>query len=200
MKLAPTSPWFQQIKADLPGWPEEVIRLWIDPIANSYGWPPPMPDLGAWRYALGVKGLDFWNAVRWERVDRPLTFEDFCAGSRGSIHGLLNTYVLKVKNEYSNLENGQVRFDSAFAACVQLGKFPYPVILLQSTDGLELIDGNHRVAALVYYQKLRKSPVHSKMFNEKAAEISLEQPVWIGVPPEPGTYQDFSFSAMKIPR
>ena len=64
------------IKKDLPDFPDEVIDMWLLPLANQQGmsWPPPNPfGTSRWQWLLG-ENLDWWKKVDWKLEDTDCSF------------------------------------------------------------------------------------------------------------------------------
>jgi hypothetical protein len=57
-----------QIKTTLPNFPDEVIKIWLLPFAESEGWPPKIdPDgipSGRWKYLLTKRPLEYFRAMK----------------------------------------------------------------------------------------------------------------------------------------
>ena len=69
---------FDTIKKDLPNFPNEVIRDWLEPLAKGQGlgWPP--PEQSRWTKIFLNEPLDFWQNTIWNKEkinpkDLPLT-------------------------------------------------------------------------------------------------------------------------------
>jgi hypothetical protein len=57
------------------------------------------------------------------------------------------------------------------------GVFPRALVTMQRADGLSLIDGTHRMAAFVMFQRL----TDAQLAEMKVERPALEQEVWQGV-------------------
>ena len=144
------------IKADLPDWPYEVIKLWLLKLANrgsDTGWPPPEPfGNSAWKHILGEKPLRWWKLVTWKREDRDLNFEALSQDSRSIVNKTLDAHINNKTNVYSTMLNSKARFESAALYIAENGTVPEPLVGMELGDGLSVLDGNHRMAALCYCQ------------------------------------------------
>ncbi len=182
----------EQIKADLPNFPDEVIDVWLLPIAtgrdgDGYGWPPRVEDLGEWRYALKCKSLDYWRQTIWSRTEHEFNPDFFCDGSLRALVGLLGAYVKGEVNSYSNLQNGRQRFASLVRYISQNGVVPVPVVY-EEDNGVSFVDGNHRIAALTYVRGIFNAHRDEYLAGGNV-EPRLLQPAWTFVPPENGAYE-----------
>jgi hypothetical protein len=142
------------IKKDLPHWPDEIIEQWLLKLANrgpDTGWPPPEP-LGnhAWKYILGGRPLSWWKAVSWKLESSDLTFDTLCAASKRIIRDMLDGHVNGRPNAISRIANSRIRFLTAGKYVSEHGTLPEPPLVIRLTDGLSVLDGNHRVAALSF--------------------------------------------------
>ena len=144
------------IKKDLPKWPDDVIEDWLLKLANrgpDTGWPPPEP-LGnsAWKYILGGRPLSWWKDVAWELEEHELNFEALSQASRRIVNDMLDGHVNGVQNTYGRWPESKARFLTAGRYVSENGTFPKPIIVMRKTDGLSVLDGNHRMTALCFRQ------------------------------------------------
>jgi hypothetical protein len=162
------------IKSDLPNWPDDVIDQWLLYLANreDTGWPPPDP-LGnhAWAFILGHRPISWWRDVAWktEKVDCSL------AGLEQSTKGIVNSMLGEITANKAD-EVTKRRFDEAFHYILNNATFPRPLITIRFADGLNVLDGNHRMAAFCGLQK---------MPADKFEQLGLKKPeqeqeVWVG--------------------
>jgi hypothetical protein len=170
------------IKKDLPNWPDEVIEQWLLKLANrgtDTGWPPPEP-LGnhAWKYILGGRPFSWWKAVSWRIENNDLTFDSLCAASKRIVRDMLDGHVSGKPNAISRMADGRIRFLTAGKYVSEHGTLPEPPLVMRLTDGLSVLDGNHRVAALCF----------RRLASERIANISGVAPekthkVWVASHP-----------------
>ena len=157
-----------QIAADLPNLPAQVVEMWLAPMAADKGWPPPDYDLGNWRYTLGCKSLDFWRKTAWELGSLPF---DLAALTPIGLHGIaemLDAYVNGANNEYgAAILNGKERYKSLVLYIGRNGSFPAPTIVMARDDGLHIVDGNHRITALTRLRQCwNNEPSAARLLNE----------------------------------
>jgi len=65
-----------------------------------------------------------------------------------TISGLLDHHVRGIPTAYANVKDTKARFASCRAFIAKTGRTPKPVILLEEWEGLRILDGNHRLAAM----------------------------------------------------
>ena len=92
---------FQKIKTDLPNFPEEVIKDWIEPFAKKYGWPPSGAD---WQGVLFGKSFEFWKTVTWEKKNLDLTKLTYSSDTLHINDQTKKAYVMKEKNFFSTMK------------------------------------------------------------------------------------------------
>jgi hypothetical protein len=137
----------QDIKRDLPNFPDEVIEIWLLPIANQQGmgWPPPNPfESSDWKWVLGEKNLDWWKKVKWTLEDTDCSFEKLAGGTQHTIQKMLDAHIGGEKNAY---DAAPERFFDQLKHILKNGTFPKPIIIVPVKSGLSVIDGNNRIAA-----------------------------------------------------
>ena len=173
------------IMATMPSVPVEVAQMWLQPIAEVNGWPPrPEKHGDRWRYILQGKPIADWNRVKWEKVVRSIEFKELAPQSQLMINGLIDVYVFKKHNDFSNLHNGQERFSRALNYVIANGTIPESLIAMPKAGKLELVDGSHRLAALFTYALLRANPTMSDQLSADAKDIKENHAVWLLKPPE----------------
>lgn len=178
---------FDAIKADLPNLPDEVISMWLLPMAMAgKGWPPDPHGLGSWRYILGLKSLDYWRKTQWDQTTHSLEFNTLCPETRISLDHLFRAHALGEKNEYSNLKDGKERFNSVFQYVRSHGVIPRPAIIRHKENGLSLLDGNHRVSALTAARVFWRNEASRHAIACSPQEL---QPVWVVTGPVEGKYE-----------
>ena len=75
----------ENIKAELPDWPDEVIEEWLLRLANraDTGWPPPQDvNFHAWGPILGYRPLSWWKDVTWQLDERDVGFDALCKDTK----------------------------------------------------------------------------------------------------------------------
>ena len=162
---------FEDIKKDLPNFPDEVVWEWLLPCANNYGWPPKRKK---WEGILLFKAVKFWQVKKWEKQNIDLNRDIFSQETNDVFNGLYNTYILDQDNLYSNIENGKLRFENALSYLLKNGIFPKPIYLLFEQNQYSIADGNHRFVAWYCALQLAKE-IENAGKEEKHKKIEIIQ-------------------------
>lgn len=182
---------FDEVKRDLPNFPDEVIEIWLLPFAQTKGWPP--GDL--WGAILDYKDLNYLKKLKWEKTS--VSIQDIKL-TQLTIRGIKQMRVAYLDEEknimWDNLgEDGKKRYKNALSYIAQNGVFPKPIILQKNPDGAhDILDGNHRFLSYLVSDKLyndfeklsdtEKAENNSQMFEKCGFMLCkpLEfQNVWI---------------------
>jgi hypothetical protein len=160
------------IKNDLPGWPDEVVREWLHWFANDICWPPPDP-LGdhRWSAILGGRPLSWWKKVSWKKEIVKCTQAKLSDKSRA----IVNTMIAEINNRTADTAT-QRRFKSAMDYILDNGVFPGAMVAMNVPSGLTILDGSHRMGAFCGAQ-LMPDAAFERLRKKRP---SLDQAVWIG--------------------
>jgi hypothetical protein len=165
------------IKKDLPNWPDEVIEIWLLPLANQQGmgWPPPNP-FGAsdWQWVLAEKNIGWWKKVDWKLEQKDCSFDKLAHATRRVVNEILQTYAFARK--MSN-EAAPEAFSRELRHVFDNGRFLRPVVVMSVVSGLSVIDGNNRIAAL-YCALSPPDEFFEKVDKQRPSAI---QQAWHGV-------------------
>jgi hypothetical protein len=167
------------IKKTLPNMPDDVIDVWLLPLANQegMGWPPPNPmGQHRWNYILGEKPLEWWSEVSWQLQKTDCSFSKLSNGSRRTVQQMLAAHVDGVTNLYGKLDGEKERFKPALRHIIKHGSFPRPIVTVATPSGLTVVDGNHRMAAFVASQSAEDELLKRVGANRPSAE----QEIWVG--------------------
>ncbi|MBR0931595.1 hypothetical protein JQ561_33720 [Bradyrhizobium diazoefficiens] len=79
----------QDIKKDLPDWPDDVIDQWLLKFANQegMGWPPPDPLAGRWKLLI-THPLSWWKDVTWTQEKRDCGFDNLSIDGRKTMNNM----------------------------------------------------------------------------------------------------------------
>ena len=181
---------FDQIKSDLPNFPDQVVETWLLPLADTgYGWPPIQT-------ALLRKSLDYWKKTKWNLGEFSFEFTEMDSGSQISINGLIEANFLGKLNAFSNIIDSQDRLKYMCKYILNHGTFPVPVIVKKKNGYLYTINGNPRIAALNYVRSCWANENDRKTL--KAQSYKPPKPAhaaWIMEPPAEGEYEPDSIIA-----
>ncbi|WP_227459687.1 hypothetical protein [Cupriavidus pauculus] len=132
--------------------------------------------MGRWRYLFGLRSMAEIQALTWQLEERALQVADFAAGEEGKIVGLLRAAILKEQNIYSEIGNSEERMIRIIQHVKETGRLPSAPTLIAKADGLQIVDGNHRIA--VYF--FLRGRVANGVPN--AIPVDANQRFWIGRP------------------
>ncbi|HET6407439.1 MAG TPA: hypothetical protein VFG14_06125 [Chthoniobacteraceae bacterium] len=155
-----------------PNIPSELLELWLSPIAFEYGWPFRSLDDSMqgtkWRYIFPKMTLRELSELVWieERID--LASKPFTQGSLDAVKGLIQQHVLGLDTLYGNIANTQERFRACAAFIREHGDLPAPIAVVDTGTAYDLLDGNHRLAALLHV----------------GLPPGFQAPAWVGRKPE----------------
>ena len=182
---------FNKIKEELFNVPEEVISLWIMPIAEIKGWP--LSEHDQWDKKVTGELFSFWNDATWEKKILDLEKIKYSNTYYDAMNGLNDAYINDKPNNYSSLINGNKRFFSCLKYILENEDFPKPPIMcLNEINEYEVLDGNHRFfafsKALKIYEEYKMLPNQEQIKFLKKLEINnivptnINQEVWICKP------------------
>lgn len=161
------------LKDELPDWPDDVLESWLLRHARreGFGWPPPK-DLSEsqWRYVL-VQSLDWWRDIEWSRHEIALEDNELGDDQRVRTSEMFEAYFRGANNAYRTIEDGKARTVQIVSYMAAHGTLPVAPVALLKNDGLDMVDGNHRLLAWKLYPVLAEEG-----WMGRAATA----PVWIG--------------------
>lgn len=184
------------IKKDLPNFPDEIINVWLQPYAESDGWPPDMNTI-RWTAVLFGKNVDFWKRVTWKKEIVNLREVSYCPQTIYTIQEMKAAYELGVKNSFKDLyeESGKQRHLNVLRFLCTNGHFPKPICLLRQNDNkYSVVDGYHRLVAWTTHFKLQNilstnpnklilndfmETVRNKWGIDRLVPFSENQEVWV---------------------
>jgi hypothetical protein len=150
-----------EINASLPYWPSDLKRLWLLPEAGRKGWPP--SETNEWHRSLGRKrNLHYLQQLRWRRQKLDLKPTDLAPSSLSLILQMFRGYYWKDPNEFifSTFDGGLDRFENLTQYLISNKDYPWPPALEKAHDGLQILDGHHRILASFFvggYLKARET-------------------------------------------
>lgn len=164
-----------QIKRDLPDFPDDVIDVWLSTFVRRFGWPPEVHP--GWGSVLkGTGDSDFLRSLKdWKLIEIEIDPAKFHHKDKGILVGLYRTHVLGKNTVFSLMTDGPKRFQSIVEYMRQNGVFPRPVVLASNKGTLDILDGYHRITAMMYLFGYFKDTDP----NELATNVPIKQPAWL---------------------
>lgn len=156
------------IKATLPNFPDEVIKDWLLPFAESEGWPPQLGSdgvpLNRWRYLFGRRPFDFIQRLHWKRECKHISIHEILDSSKKTLIQIFEAAILGRHNIMStSIPNLSERFVSVVKYIHSHGTMPKAPALLCEKDKFYIFDGNHRLSAYYYCFGYFKVDVETKL-------------------------------------
>lgn len=141
------------MKALFPKMPDQVIEIWIAHGVDAYGWPFESVDQSligtTWDGFFGRRSLAFWANADWTLISLRVEEAIFHPDTVNRVRWIADNCTLGLKTPTTNVENTQKRFWTAASFIRANGRLPCPVVATTSAEGIDIMDGNHRIAALV---------------------------------------------------
>ena len=144
----------QKARQIFPKMPQEVFDLWIKPGVEIYGWSflsTPEPLVGTrWQRLCAGSSLRDWVTLDWNLTSLPLMESIFHPQTVARAEAIIGHCVRGEQTVTANLHNTKERF-WACASFIEINRrVPQPLIAVDLPAGFEIVDGNHRLAALVH--------------------------------------------------
>lgn len=142
-----TDPTLAAILRSMPNMPRDVAEQWLLPHArrSGYGWPPSADGGSApWSLNLAGRTLTWWHDRQWFQDSLPMTLDVMSHATQLHVRQLLD----KAGQGQDYLPDSAGRIASVRAHIAQTGTWPLAPVAYPDSDGLALIDGHHRLAAL----------------------------------------------------
>jgi hypothetical protein len=143
-------------KSMLPNMPDEVFNTWLFPIIRDHkSWP--YCNISAshpscqWSQYFGLFTLNDIANCLWHKIS--LTFDMGCLDpiTNKTIDTLIQKHVHNLDSGVKfNVRNSKNRFLGFVELIKRKGSIPPPIIGINTDNGLRILDGNHRIAALTY--------------------------------------------------
>ncbi len=129
-----------------PDFLPEVFTLWLDDRIKKNGWPPSGIE---WQGFLLGESIEYWQQLSWDEAQMTLKPSDL-----GPMSLRIAVQIIEAAQGKNNLisayiSNTRERFQSSLQFVIEHRSLPSKVLLLRGPDGLEVIEGNHRIAALL---------------------------------------------------
>jgi hypothetical protein len=158
----------------LANMPDEVFDTWLLPIIKDHdSWPyndifSTHPSV-QWSQYFGLFTLYDISNLMWDKFNLRLDVDLLDQISDNTIYALMMKHVFNVDaTGQFNVRDSKIRFDGFVELIKRTGSIPPPVIGVNTPDGLRILDGNHRLAALTYL--------------ERRGQVQCD--TWVGHPPK----------------
>jgi len=145
-------------KGVFPDMPQEVFDLWIQPCLEDYGWPFQSADAPLagtqWEAFFAGRTLRQWAQFAWQlvRVEPHPLRGVFHPDTVWRVQGIILHCVYALKTDMADIQDTRDRFAACAAFIAATGRLPAPLVGVhdEHPHGLELVDGHHRLAALLH--------------------------------------------------
>lgn len=180
---------FNDIRTELPNFPHSLIYHWLLPFAEDIGWPPvfngdPMAKIARWQSIL-KKPLSYWSAVVWSLEclnPNQLTFaEKELRGFQDMILG--HAYGRQTLLTIFLGESSKRRFFRQVSDLLTMGVFTEPPVIIDNGTHIDLVDGSHRMAALVFVMNDSRVRAAHELRGWPSEPLSETHYFWVGYPP-----------------
>ena len=156
-------------RAVFPKMPSDAFTLWLDDRIRNNGWPPAGIE---WAGFLDGKPISYWKELHWQSESVTLRPEELTPNAFSLVMQLI-----EAANGSSNLMSKYIpNTVERFKSCLEYVRMnkttPGIILLLRASEGVAIIEGNHRVAALLAYQSLLPE-----------GSPPLRMASWVAVPP-----------------
>ena len=146
-------------RAMFPLMPAEVFDAWLAPLIVSDGWPfitEFCPPSGLWSQYLDGHSIQSIQRLGWQRQQLPACFTLFRPSARDIIKWIIAQHVHGHATPVARIKEGKgvESFFRSWQFVERTGGLHTPVVLIQQPDGYQIMDGNHRVAALFSVRNL----------------------------------------------
>ena len=185
----------EKIKVDLPHYPDQVIQDWLVPFAKSAQWPPQKGTRWVNIFPNKNISLDFWREVGWKKKRVLIDDMRLTDQSKSFIHHMYRAYCYGDENYVMRniRKRGKDRFNRILEYVIAHGLFPKPIVLLEESGGMSILDGHHRMLAYVLWRDCFQLPEeygakermqyvvdHIDSHDQYRKSPSVFQDVWIG--------------------
>jgi len=160
------------IKDSLPNFPDEVIKEWLLPFAESEGWPPQLGydgvPLNQWRYLLGLRPFVLFQRLDWKKEYKHISIHEIVIEYQQALVQIFEAAILGRQNIMSSrISNLKERFESVVRYIKTHGSMPKAPALLLEKGKYYILDGNHRLSAYYYCCGYFKVDVESELMLTK---------------------------------
>jgi hypothetical protein len=161
-------------KSIFPKMPQEVFGLWIAPHISVYGWPfvSVKDSLSgtSWQSFFLGRSLEHWANLDWQLSSITPSETVLFADTIWRIEGIVGYCAYGRRTSQSNIHETEKRFLACASFIKEHRKFPCPIVGIARPDCIELIDGHHRMAALLYLGGPKGTPIPTWIASKNKLE------------------------------
>lgn len=139
-----------------PNMPDALFEMWIQPEINSNGWPfrgnETMVFHSTWSKYLRDLGPNFWRGVIWSRVSQtviPVSLEERAKNIANMLSKVGRKFVETGVAEPTRVKDSPQKVAALADLSKSLGQIPKPLVCLVQGSEWWLMDGHHRLGALL---------------------------------------------------
>lgn len=136
-----------------PKMPQDVFDLWLRPFIEEDGWPfssinDDTKGTDWFQYFVG-ESIGMVAQLSWERKMLPLSISLFNPESVIMINEIIEAHMCGVEKPVAKIKNGKAgeSFFRSRKFIEHKGRVYAPVVVRESSDDFQILDGNHRIAA-----------------------------------------------------
>ena len=137
-----------------PSMPDEVFDMWLAPFIAEIGWPFTEHNTDTtgtrWVNLLGETPLPQWMSCTWDLVDIDFRKIKISTSSQFALHAVIQFCTAGTHTEAANLANTKDRFRACADFIAANGRIPSPIVAIIRGEEFDIVDGNHRIAALAH--------------------------------------------------
>lgn len=126
-------------KAMLPNLPDEIFEMFVEPLSDC---PPNKFDnhpKGRWFCHFGGLSIEEFSNLKWQRSILFIKRDDFHKDSLNDIMILLKKCSERSREHLLQLKQ----------SIENTGKLPEPIVCIKTSEGFRVLDGIHRLAAVL---------------------------------------------------
>ena len=142
-------------KAMLPNLPAEVFNMFISQINDTESSPFDTMPGGRWFHYFGELTIEAFNRLRWRKIVLTLKETVFHPISGRDVDYLIHYCERKEKAKTGTMQSCPIPVDSPIRLrgikefIIKTGRLPAPIVAIRTTDGIRVLDGCHRLSAVV---------------------------------------------------
>lgn len=137
-----------------PKMPDAVYNMWLAPLVNEIGWPfsDHNTEFGdsRWKYLFGRIPISDWRSKDWHLIDLDWNNTPIDSMTVWLLDDIKKNCVAGSATMTAKVENTQMSFRTSVEFIHANRRLPKAVVAFFRSGRLEIVDGTHRMAALLY--------------------------------------------------